>query len=209
MLQDKTLNGVTTKLQTAGTVGFLALIFGAHLDAQEALFVALGITFAAVADQVAYRGGLGALLVDSAGRVLDTHYSRRVAVHEAGHFLVAYLMGICPKAYTLSAWDAYKKFGAFNVQAGTIFCDAEFQREVQSGKLRGSSLDQFSCVALAGVASEFLRYGAAEGGTNDIMQLDALLRALGFTQKKADAEIRWALLNTVMLLRRYSRLQDR
>lgn len=45
----------------------------------------------------------------------------------------------------------------FNVQAGTQFCDARFQREVASGQLSSTSLDKFSCVALAGVATEWLR----------------------------------------------------
>lgn len=34
-------------------------------------------------------------------------------------------------------------------------------------------------------------------------QLDALLKGLGFTQKKADSQVRWSLLNTVLLLRRH------
>lgn len=48
----------------------------------------------------------------------------------------------------------------------------------------------------------------AEGGLSDVQQLDNLLRALGFTQAKADSEVRWAVLNVVSLLRRYQRVQD-
>ncbi len=59
-----------------------------------------------------------------------------------------------------------------------MFCDAEFQRQVSSGKLPSSSLDAFSCVALAGVASEWLRFSKAEGGLSDVQQLDRLLSAL-------------------------------
>lgn len=50
--------------------------------------------------------------------------------HEAGHFLVAYLVGILPKGYTLSSLDALKKEGSLNVQAGTAFVDFEFLEEV-------------------------------------------------------------------------------
>lgn len=32
-----------------------------------------------------------------------------------------------------------------------------------------------------------------------------MLRSLGFSQKKADSQIRWAVLNTVTLLRRHSK----
>lgn len=40
-------------------------------------------------------------------------------------------------------------------------------------------------------------------------QLDQLLRVLGFSQKKADAQVRWAVLNTVLILRRHSKVQDK
>jgi len=33
--------------------------------------------------------------------------------------------------------------------------------------------------------------------------LDGLLKSLGFTQKKADSQVRWAVLNTILLLRRH------
>jgi hypothetical protein len=49
------------------------------------------------------------------------------------------------------------RFRALNVQAGTQFCDGEFQAEVNSGRLSSGSLDNFSCIALAGVATEYLR----------------------------------------------------
>lgn len=49
------------------------------------------------------------------------------------------------------------RFRALNVQAGTQFCDSEFQAEVNSGRLSSGSLDNFSCIALAGVATEYLR----------------------------------------------------
>jgi len=65
-----------------------------------------------------------------------------------------------------------------NVQAGTQLCDGEFQREVASGRLSSASLDDFSCIALAGVASEYLRFGRAEGGKGDVVQLDAMLKGL-------------------------------
>ena len=51
---------------------------------------------------------------------------------------------------------------------------------------------------------EYLAFGRAEGGLADIQQLDALLQALGFTQKRADSQVRWAVLNTALLLRRHA-----
>ena len=51
------------------------------------------------------------------------------------------------------------------------------------------------------MAQEYIDHGSAEGGMNDIQQLDYLLQGLGFSQKKADDQIRWSALNTVLLLR--------
>uniref|UniRef100_A0A2N9FD39 Peptidase M41 domain-containing protein n=1 Tax=Fagus sylvatica TaxID=28930 RepID=A0A2N9FD39_FAGSY len=174
--------------------------------------------------------------------------------HEAGHFLIAYLVGILPKGYTLSSLEALKKEGSLNVQAGTAFVDFEFLEEVagvmgrgvglglplvihvpwklcqtyscylirknfqeerqmgltplkralvNTGKVSATTLNRFACIALAGVATEYLLYGFAEGGLADIEKLDMLLQSLGFTQKKADSQVRWSVLNTVLLLRRH------
>ena len=203
-------------------------------------------------------GGLAALALDAAGRVLAPAYARRVAAHEAGHFLTAYMSGLLPRGYDLSAAAALAARGALNVQAGTRLCDAAFRAEVSSGRLSSSrreggggwvergvggrgrgwaswarlggeggwvaaqgaeawhggglpfrpqpspqitipptpqpappthrSLDAAACVALAGVAAEYLLFGSAEGGLDDVRQLDGLLGALGFTQKKADSQ---------------------
>ena len=59
--------------------------------------------------QVANAGGLEALAVDTAGRVISATYGDRVAAHEAGHFLVAYLVGLLPRMYTLSSLDALRR----------------------------------------------------------------------------------------------------
>lgn len=54
-------------------------------------------------------GGLEALALDAAGRALSGSYARRVATHEAGHFLLAYLVGLLPRSYTLSSLDALRR----------------------------------------------------------------------------------------------------
>lgn len=130
-------------------------------------------------------------------------------MHESGHFLVAYLSGLLPRGYTLSAFDALLRARALNVQAGCSFCDGAFRAEVSSGKVQSGSIDQFTMVALAGVVSEFLRFGVAEGGLGDIRQLDALLRAVGFSQRKADDEVRWAVISVADMLRRHRGVQGR
>ena len=44
--------------------------------------------------------------------------------------------------------------------------------------MSSTSLDKYSCIALSGVATEYLLYGQSEGGLNDVQQLDGLLKAL-------------------------------
>lgn len=85
-------------------------------------------------DQVAFGGGIEALVLDTLAQATSPSYKNRLQLHEAAHFLVAYLMGILPKGYTLSSLDAYDKYGALNVQAGCAFCDGAFQREVARGE---------------------------------------------------------------------------
>ena len=70
------------------------------------------------------------------------------------------------------------RYNALNVQAGTQLCDGAFQKEVATGRLSSRSLGDYSCIALAGVATEYLRFGRAEGGNNDVAQLDAMLKGL-------------------------------
>eukprot|EP00850_Spirogloea_muscicola_P016264 SM000131S26694 [mRNA] locus=s131:68259:74535:- [translate_table: standard] len=206
---DSTLGGVKRNLQLAGLAGLLALWQGLHLDQLQLLGIAVPILFLGTADQIAFGGGVEALILDTLGRVLSPNYKERVAQHEAGHFLVSYLLGILPKGYTLSSLDALRRYAALNVQAGTQFVDTDFQKEVNSGQLTSSMLDKFACVALAGVATEYLVYNTAEGGLADVMQLDSIMKGLGFTQKKADAQVRWAILNTVTLLRRHRNVHQK
>ena len=71
------------------------------------------------------------------------------------------------------------RYGKFNIQAGTQFCDKSFSEEIAKGQISSTSLDRYTCIALAGVSAEYLKYGRAEGGLGDVQQLDALLRAIG------------------------------
>ena len=231
---DTTLNSIRNILRfslfSSLTIATLTGLFTLETTVEAVVFVA----FLLVLDQVGSGGAFEALAVDSAGRLLSPTYANRVALHEAGHFLTAYLNGLLPKDYTLTSWDAYARSLASSfkskdsstvrggggggenggstfqpgIQGGTTFCDSEFQEAVKRGSFPSSMLDIYSCVALAGVATEWMRFGSAEGGLADVQQLDSMLGALRFTQAKADDQVRWAVLNTVELLRRHSQVQD-
>jgi len=195
---DKVRGAILLLLSIGGAAAIIAY--------QLSFFIVLAVAFigllAIFADQIANGGFAALLILDTIGRVIDGGYAKRVAQHEAGHFLVAYLVGVLPKAYTLSAWEAFSRFKTVNVQAGAIFCDSAIQKELQSGKISGKSVDKIICIALGGISAEYVLCGQAEGGAADIQQLELLFQSLKFDQSKTDANLRWAVLNTVGLLKR-------
>ncbi|GJP37302.1 hypothetical protein CLOM_g6133 [Closterium sp. NIES-68] len=206
--RDTTLAGVRQGGQLALLAGLVATWWGEHLDQWQLLGLVIGLLFIGTVDQVSTGGGGEALLVDTLGHLLNPTYRKRVALHEAGHFLISYLVGIPPRGFTLSSLDAYQRYGALNVQAGTTFLDLDFQKQTRTWQIKSDMLDAVSCVALAGVCAEYLQFGIAEGGVADIQQLDFLYRSLGFTQRKSDDVVRWAVLNVATLLRRHKRLHE-
>ncbi|KAH0994756.1 hypothetical protein GBA52_018620 [Prunus armeniaca] len=206
---DTTLGSIERNLQLAAVLGGVSAwnVFG--FSAQQIFYISLGLLFLWTLDAVSFNGGVSSLVIDTIGHTFSQKYHNRVIQHEAGHFLIAYLVGILPKGYTLSSLEALKKEGSLNVQAGTAFVDFEFVEEVcchclcKASSMLLNTLNRFACVALAGVAAEYILYGYAEGGLADINQLDSLYRSLGFTQKKTDSQVRWSVLNTVLILRRH------
>ncbi|XP_051113894.1 uncharacterized protein LOC127239675 isoform X3 [Andrographis paniculata] len=165
---DSTLGAIERTLQAAALVGGISAWNVLELNPQEILFLSLGLLFLWTLDAVSFNGGISFLVLDTLGHTFSQKYHNRVVQHEAGHFLIAYLIGILPKGYTITSLDAFKKEGSLNVQAGTAFVDFEFLEEVSRGQVSASTLNKFTCIALAGVATEYLLFGAAEGGLADI-----------------------------------------
>ncbi|XP_020277175.1 uncharacterized protein LOC109851453 [Asparagus officinalis] len=206
---DVTLGSIERNLQFAAVLGGLSAWFAFGLSQLQILYISVGLLFLWSVDLISFDGGVRNLILDTIGHNLSQKYHNRVIQHEAGHFLIAYLLGILPKGYTLSSLEAFIKDQSLNVQAGTAFVDLEFVEEIDAGKVSAKMLNSFSCIALAGVATEYLLFGYSEGGLADIYKLDSLLKSLGFTQKKADSQVRWAVLNTVLLLRRHERARSK
>ena len=92
-------------------------IFAAHPGGNQITGTLVTGAGVLAADQIAFGGGMEALVLDTLAQATSPSYKNRLQLHEAAHFLVAYLMGILPKGYTLSSLDAYDKYGALNVQA--------------------------------------------------------------------------------------------
>ncbi|PIA39418.1 hypothetical protein AQUCO_02600102v1 [Aquilegia coerulea] len=153
--EDTTLGSIERSLQVASALGGVVAWSVFGLTQQQILYLSVGLLFIWSLD-----------------------------LHEAGHFLIAYLLGVLPKGYTCSSLEALRKEGSLNVQAGTAFVDFEFLDEVNTGKVSSSMLNKFSCISLAGVATEYILFGYSEGGLSDIYQLDGLLKGLGIYTKE-------------------------
>lgn len=210
---ENTITNIKKKL--VGLIGALVIgssIVSSGANVVDAPFYAIKsfvfLSFLLAYDSVALNAGAQNLILDFAANATSEEYKLRLRRHEAGHFLVAYLTGVLPKGYTLSSLDAFKRFGRLNVQAGTLFCDGQFQNEVKSGKITSTSVGKYASVALAGVCAEYAKYGNSEGGLSDIQQLDQFFSALQFSQKKSDDEVRWATLNAMAIVRRHEGLID-
>ncbi|KZV32914.1 hypothetical protein F511_01425 [Dorcoceras hygrometricum] len=112
-------------------------------------------------------------------------YKRRILVHEAGHLLVAYLMG-CPIRGVILDPIVAMQMG-IQGQAGTQFWDEKLQNELAEGR----------------VSAEALVYGEAEGGENDenlfrsvCVRLEPPLSVVQMSN-----QARWSLLQSYNLLK--------
>ncbi|XP_065864881.1 uncharacterized protein [Euphorbia lathyris] len=128
-------------------------------------------------------------------------YRRRILVHEAGHLLVAYLMG-CPIRGVILDPIVAMQMG-IQGQAGTQFWDEKMSTELAEGRLSGTTFDRYCTVLFAGIAAEALVYGEAEGGENDenlFKSISVLLQPpLSIAQMSNQA--RWSVLQSYNLLK--------
>ncbi|KAK1583786.1 hypothetical protein Q3G72_026916 [Acer saccharum] len=193
-LDELKMNGINTSsllspvdgtLQLAAVSGGVAAWNVFDFNPQQIFYLSLALLFLWTLDSVSSMEELAAWLLTQS----DTPSVKKwLSQQEAGHFLNRLPGGELPKAYTLSSLEALKKEGSLNLQAGTAFVDFEFLEELNTGKVSSTQPN--------------IR-GYAEGGLADINKLDVILQGLGFTQKKADSQVRLSVLNTVLLLRRH------
>ncbi|CAH8352219.1 unnamed protein product [Eruca vesicaria subsp. sativa] len=128
-------------------------------------------------------------------------HKRRVVVHEAGHLLVAYLMG-CPIRGVILDPIVAMQMGVQG-QAGTQFWDQKMESEIAEGRLSGSSFDRYSMVLFAGIAAEALVYGEAEGGENDenLFRSISVLLEPPLSVAQMSNQARWSVLQSYNLLK--------
>lgn len=157
-------------------------------------FLLLGI------DQLFYKGAV----FETVYRALFPEYGSKIIAHEAGHFLVAYLLGVPVRGCVTNAWDA-RKNPDINGQAGTIFFDAKLAEEMDKQQVTRSSLDRLSVVIMAGIAAEAMKYGKAEGGALDEQSLIGFLNSIQppWNILRIQGQARWAVMQAILLIKEH------
>lgn len=151
----------------------------------------------ATLDTLSFQGkGITLLLELFAGA--DSKYRDRVLRHEAGHFLVAYLLEIPITGYTLSAWETFRQ--GIPGQGGVIFDTQKLQQETTTPWDLQVTLDRFCTVWMAGIAAEILVYGSAEGGAEDRQKIREALTQVGRQESGAQQKERASALQARTLI---------
>lgn len=135
-----------------------------HLSPAIPAVAVAGVLGLGAIDTFGWQGQGSTLLLDWVARFSADHRAR-VVRHEAGHFLVAHLLGIPVTGYTLSAWEAFRQ--GLPGQGGVSFDCQELDAELEQKTLSAQLVDRFGTVWMAGAAAEVLVYGNAEGGADD------------------------------------------
>lgn len=169
----------------------LSALLGPMLNISPAIpaVTTLGVLSLATLDSFSFQGKGVTLLLDWLAGTRSEHRDRIVR-HEAGHFLVAYFLGIPITGYTLTAWEAFKQ-GLPGLGGVTFDSQALSPNTLNTGEIR-LTLERFCTVWMAGIAAESLIYGSAEGGVEDRQKLRDALTSVGHPANEVLLKERWA-----------------
>lgn len=171
-----------------------------HLPPLVPAIAVVLILGAATLDSFAWQGQGGTLLIDwLEGNSPERR--DRVIHHEAGHFLVAYLLDIPITGYALSAWEAFKQ--GQPGQGGVTFDCQELEAELQQGALSAQLLDRYCTVWMAGGVAETLVYGNAAGGADDQQKFRTIWGQLRRPLSEGQQKERWSALRARTLLQEH------
>lgn len=142
--------------------------------------------------------GQGSMILIEGIEGISPEKRDRILRHEAGHFLVAYLMNIPISGYALNTLEAFKQ--GQTGQGGVRFNDQELWIQLQKGQLSAQRIDQYCTVWMAGVAAEILAYENAQGGQEDRGKIRAVWTQLKRPLTEANLKERWATLQAQTLI---------
>jgi hypothetical protein len=157
---------------------------------------------AALADALLLRGA-GA---EVARRALSPGRLELLATHEAGHVVVAHVLGCAVEAVSLSPWMRLSRAdvpGGAGAGAGTLFVDETLGAQMSAGAVERSALERWCAVAMAGIAAEAECGGCAEGGAADEAAVRALLSTVGLSEPAVKAAAVRGATNAALLLREH------
>ena len=119
-------------------------------------------------------------------------YRQRIIEHEAGHFLVAYLLDIPITGYTLSAWESFNQ--GQSAQGGVMFAPPP-------ADISSQLLQKYCTVWMAGIAAEKSLYSKSQGGTEDLQKLRGVLFLSGKQQQEIVSQENLATLQAKVLIK--------
>jgi hypothetical protein len=171
-----------------------------HLSPVFPAIAAAGMLGFATIDTLSWQGQGVTLLLDWLAGFSPEHRAR-ILRHEAGHFLVAYLLQIPVTGYALNAWEALKQGQV--AQGGVSFdwpaIAAELQRSALStSAAETSGLDRYCTLWMAGIAAEQFIYGEATGGAEDREKLRLIMSRHPINERALKE--RWATLRARTLI---------
>lgn len=149
-----------------------------------------------------------AVLLKGAGwetlrRRMDPERHRRVVAHEAGHVLVAFLLGCPVQSIFTSAWDGLLARDAMGAPATTRFVVPGLADDLSAQAMSRWAIGRFAIVLMAGVAAEAEVLGNAEGGGDDEATLRQLAAAARMDLRETRGLAAWAAANAVLLIRQH------
>ncbi len=141
--------------------------------------------------------GQGSMIIVDLVEGTSSERRDRIICHEAGHFLVAYLLEVPISGYALSAWEAFRQ--GQSAQGGVRFDDQKLAAQLQRGMISDQIIDQYCTVWMAGIAAEDLVYGNAEGGAEDRTKITVILTQLK-RSRESKLKQSWASLQARSLI---------
>jgi hypothetical protein len=145
-----------------------------HLSSTVPILIIFAIVVITTIDGFFLKSTAATLLLDAMART-NPAYRQRIIEHEAGHFLVAHILGIPITGYTLSAWESFQR-GQL-AQGGVMFAPPPTD-------ISSQLLQQYCTVWMAGIAAETSIYDRAEGGSEDRQKLRGVLFLAGKQQQQ-------------------------
>jgi hypothetical protein len=144
-----------------------------HIPQSVPALVTLAILGLAAIDQFGLQGRGAEIGLDGLAQ-LSPKYRQRLIHHEAGHFLVAHVLGLPVTDYSLSVWSAYQKGDANQVGVSLA----------TPAQINLAQVEPYTTVWMAGMAAEELVYGQSDGAANDLQQVQVISQALNLNPQQ-------------------------